>query len=420
MLIFCTSDWHLGNTFHGYDRDEEHRHFLDWLLSQLEAHQPDALLVSGDVFDTVNPSAFSQKLYYRFLAEASQQVEGLQIVIIAGNHDSAYRLEAPNELLQLFNVHVRGVVSHREDRSIDFQKLVIPLSHRNADCEQQVLCLAAPFLRQGDYPPATSYALSMKQFFDELAQEGIRQRTHNQAMMLMAHFYATGAEIGEDSSERIVVGGSECVDTSDFPPQIAYTALGHIHKRQQVGRNEKMRYCGSALPMSFTERHYKHGIDSIRLEAEQPAEINFIEYEPQHPLLTLPRGSALPLNEVFQILKSELRDKEQQPDETSWPYLEIKVLLKTVDPTMPRQIQEAIENKAVRFCTLKSVYEVAPSAEGESTTRTTQSLNSVLPLDVARSLWRSRNQSEMPAHYEIMFNKAYEAAKTRNDEDTTD
>lgn len=420
MLIFCTSDWHLGNTFHGYDRDEEHRHFLDWLLLQLETHQPDALLVAGDVFDTVNPSAFSQKLYYRFLAEASQRVEGLQIVIIAGNHDSAYRLEAPNELLQLFNVHVRGVVARREDRSIDYGKLVIPLSCRSGGSQQRVLCLAAPFLRQGDYPPATSYATGMKQFFDELVQEGVRQQTQNEELVLMAHFYATGAEIAEESSERIVVGGSECVDISEFPPQIAYTTLGHIHKRQQVGRNENRRYCGSALPMSFTERNYKHGIDSIRIEAGRQPERDFIEYEPQHPLLTLPRGGALPLGEVLEVLKAELRDKEEWPDETRWPYLEVKVLSKTVDPTMPRQVQEAIGNKAVRFCTLKSVYEVVPSIEGEVTVRTMQSLKSVSPLEVARSLWRSRNQGEMPGHYEMMFNKAYEAAKAQNDEDTTD
>lgn len=420
MLLFCTSDWHLGNTFHDYDREGEHRHFLDWLLSQLETHQPDALLVSGDIFDTVNPSAFSQKLYYDFLAEASRRVEGLQIVIIAGNHDSANRLEAPGGLLQLFHIHVCGVVTHQEDGSIDYAKLVIPLYPRRREEEGRLLCLAAPFLRQGDYPHTTSYAQGMKQFFDELVEEGMQQREGNEEIVLMAHFYATGAEIAEDSSERVMIGGSECVDTSNFPSQVAYTTLGHIHKRQQVGKKDYMRYCGSALPMSFTERHYKHGIDCVRIGENALPEVRFLEYEPQHALLTLPHGAALPLNEVIKILKSELSDKEQQPDETRWPYLEIKVLLQTVDPTMPRQIQEVIQNKAVRFCTLKSVYELAPPIEGGTVAARSQNLKLVSPLDVARSLWMSRNQGEMPPHYEEMFNKAYEAAKAGSNEDITD
>ena len=68
MKIISTSDWHLGNLFHGNDRLPEHRHFLNWLLDQITTRQPDALLVAGDIFDNGNPSAAAQHAYYEFLA----------------------------------------------------------------------------------------------------------------------------------------------------------------------------------------------------------------------------------------------------------------------------------------------------------------------------------------------------------------
>ena len=92
LTVFHTADWHLGQSFCGFDRDFEHAAFLDWLLHELQSHQPDALLVAGDVFDSINPSALSQKRYFDFLASAHELLPALQIVITAGNHDAGARL----------------------------------------------------------------------------------------------------------------------------------------------------------------------------------------------------------------------------------------------------------------------------------------------------------------------------------------
>ena len=71
MKIIATSDWHLGNLFHGNDRLPEHKHFLKWLLEQIAEQKPDALLIAGDIFDNGNPSAAAQTVYYEFLADAT-------------------------------------------------------------------------------------------------------------------------------------------------------------------------------------------------------------------------------------------------------------------------------------------------------------------------------------------------------------
>ena len=61
LRFFHTADWHLGQQFHGFDRDAEHARFLDWLLGQLVDRSPDALVVSGDVFDSISPPASAQR-----------------------------------------------------------------------------------------------------------------------------------------------------------------------------------------------------------------------------------------------------------------------------------------------------------------------------------------------------------------------
>ncbi|WP_159712167.1 metallophosphoesterase family protein, partial [Geminicoccus flavidas] len=99
MRLIHTSDWHLGHEILGFDRGPEHDHFLDWLKQQVTALAADVLLVTGDLYDTVNPSTAAQSRLYEFLASLLRDVPGLQIVLTGGNHDSAARLELPCPLL---------------------------------------------------------------------------------------------------------------------------------------------------------------------------------------------------------------------------------------------------------------------------------------------------------------------------------
>lgn len=147
IRILHTADWHLGQTFFGYDRAEEHKAFLDWLAEEIRQNEIDALVIAGDVFDVSNPSAASQRIYYEFIYRVTAENPRLQIVIVAGNHDSAARLEAPLPLLQAMRTEVRGVVRKLEGGEIDYDHLTIELKNREGEAE--VLCMAVPFLRQG-------------------------------------------------------------------------------------------------------------------------------------------------------------------------------------------------------------------------------------------------------------------------------
>ena len=93
------------------------------------------------------------------------------------------------------------------------------------------------------------------------------QRQPGEALFAMGHLHATGAELSEDDrSERTIMGGLESISVEAFNEDLAYTALGHIHKAQRVGGRESVRYAGSPLPMSFSEQHYHHQVVAFTLE----------------------------------------------------------------------------------------------------------------------------------------------------------
>ena len=209
MNIIHTADWHLGQSFFDYDRKAEHLVFLEWLAKTIKEHNTDALLIAGDIFDNPNPSADSQKTYYGFLKEVTSQNPSLQIVIIAGNHDSAARLEAPNPLLQEMNITIKGVIKKCAQGEIDFNDLIVPLRKNG---EVAALCLAVPYLRQGDYPTSETYSAGVKAMYQNLYEHinnstnNIPKEYRNLPIIAMGHLQATGSEISEnDRSEKTII-----------------------------------------------------------------------------------------------------------------------------------------------------------------------------------------------------------------------
>lgn len=387
MILLHTADWHIGQYFFGYDRKEEHIFFFDWLKKTIKEQQVDVLLVAGDVFDSPNPSAESQKIYYRFLREITTDNPNLQIVIIAGNHDSAGRLEAPNPLLEEMNVYVRGLLRKTEDGEIDYQQLFIPLSK---DGGVKAWCIAVPYLRQGDYPNAESYAKGVSALYDKLHSELQQIKENDLPVVVMGHLQATGSEISEnDRSERTIIGGLECISPEVFDKKdIVYTALGHLHKPQRVSKRENVRYAGSPLPMSFAEKNYKQGANLIEIENGQLKNIERLDFEPLVGLISLPKQPK-PLAQILEEIKS-LPDGEITK---ASPYLELKVLLTEPEPSMRNQIEEALQGKAVRLAT---AVPFKVKSDRESKVITYEELKTINPMEMAEDVFTSRYGNEMP------------------------
>lgn len=417
IRILHTADWHLGQTFFGYDRVEEHVHFLQWLARELKENKIDVLLVAGDVFDVSNPSAASQRMFYHFIRQVTEENPKLQLVVVAGNHDSAARLEAPVPLLQEMRTEIRGIVRKHEGE-IDYDHLIVEL--KNSEGEVEALCLAVPFLRQGDYPVVATdgnpYAEGVKELYVRLQERALQRRKDGQALVAVGHLQATGSEIAErDFSERTIIGGLECVSPDTFTEQIAYTALGHIHKSQRVSGRENVRYAGSPLPMSFAEREYYHGVVIVTLAEGWAVEIEKREYVPLVGLLSVPRGKAATPEEVLEELAhlplaSEEAEGEQTERSLHFPYLEIKVLLTEPEPMLRQQIEEAIADKAVRLARIVSVYRQAEenTLEEEVLAAGLQEMN---PLQIVKATFENTYQSEMPEELERLFQQAMREAE---------
>lgn len=378
----------MGQTFFGYDRAVEHRLFLAWLRNILKERGIDLLLIAGDVFDSPNPSAESQKIYYNFIKEVTKENPALQIIITAGNHDSAARLEAPTPLFEELNVTVRGIVKRTTEGCIDYRRHIIPI-------KEEGCCLAVPYLRQGDCPAAETFSEGVKEFYNTL--HNIAKESYSGAIIAMGHLQATGSEIStDDRSERTTIGGLDVVNPDFSAASITYTALGHLHKAQRVSKRENMRYSGSPLPMSFAERCNKQSVTMITTEGKK-TEIEKIPFDAPVKLITLP-GKAMPLEKVLEEI--ELLPQGEAGDTA--PFLEVQVLTEGPDPTRRQQIEKALEGRAVR---LARIVAVSPQCDGEEKPLLSyDDFKRIAPLELAKIVYRQKyDNNEMPSDIEEML-----------------
>ncbi|WP_456269859.1 exonuclease SbcCD subunit D C-terminal domain-containing protein [Kushneria sp. AK178] len=394
MKLIHTADWHLGQHFHGQSRHYEHRHFLDWLLETLVERDPDALLIAGDIFDVINPSMAAQSLLYDFLTRAHEHLPHLTIVMIAGNHDSGARIELPAPLLQRLNTHALGRILWHDSNEPDVERLMVPLPDRHG--VTRAWCLALPFLRPAEVTgrdprdgengeevadtPGDSYVRGMARVHEVLFEAGIHRRAPGQALIAMSHAHLHGASVSEHSERPIVIGGEESLSASLFPAEIAYVALGHLHKPQRVG-SDHIRYSGSPLALDFSETHYPHQVLEVTLEGEHLGDVTTL---PVPRAVAMHRVGPLPLDEVLEALTSA-----ELPDDTTtdlpreqWPWLDVRVVLDAPRVDLRPLIERTLKGRAVRLVSITTRVSQPPPSPQEH-----ESLEALGPADLFSRTW---------------------------------
>ena len=437
MRLLHTSDWHLGQSLHNFDRAYEHQCFLDWLLDTIVAQQVDALLIAGDVFDNANPSAASQRQLYRFLQQASERVPHLNLVVIAGNHDSPGRLEAPGPLLEAHRTRVVGNVQRGADGAIDLEQLVLPLT--GPDGAVRAWCLAVPFLRPGDVPrapaPVTAsdgdgdgdgdagagaesgtaaagagaaadaaaaaeggvaggdpYLAGIALLYRQALALAEARRQPGQALAAMGHRHMVDGQMSNDSERRIVIGGTEMLPAGIFGPAIAYAALGHLHLAQTVGKQQHIRYCGSPIPLSFAEVGYQHQVLLIDMEGEQVSAVTPLPVPRAVALLRVPAKPA-PLAQVLE----ELAALAPAPAELhAQPLLEVRVRLDAPEPGLRARIEAAIDGKPLRLAKIETS-SAARERDPQDPAMTLDQLDQLKPDDIFKRLYQQKFGSDAPA-----------------------
>lgn len=353
MRLLHTSDWHLGQEFHGFTREHEHQAFLDWLEDALEEHAVNALVVAGDIYDSQNPPISAQRQLYRFLSRARRRLPDLDVVLVGGNHDSAGRLEAPRPLLEEFGVHVVGSLPRIAGRP-DIDRLTIPLHNRHG--EVAALCAAVPFLRLPDLPampadtPEDALVWGVRQVYVEVLNGVAARLAGGQSLIATGHCYMTGCALSDLSERRILGGNQHALPDDIFGDRVAYAALGHLHKAQRVGGRETVRYCGSPLPLSVTEHAYRHQVLLVDLDGGQ-ATVTPLPVPRLVDILRIPASGAAPADAVLPALRA--LPAQEDLSFARQPYLDVVVSAGGPTPGLRRDVEEAIRGKGVRLARLK-------------------------------------------------------------------
>ncbi|NHB58835.1 exonuclease subunit SbcD [Acinetobacter sp. 194] len=412
IRFFHTSDWHLGQYFYNHSRQYEHEQFLAWLITQIQEKQPHALLIAGDIFDVINPASSAQKQLYQFLADAHAVAPHMQTLMIAGNHDSGYRIEQVEPLLAKYNAKTVGVLHKNQDGQIDLDRLLIPIY----DEQQNIVawCLSLPFLRPSEITgindQTTDHHNAIAYLHQELIAAAKARKTEDQALILMSHAHMQGGETS-DSERPIIIGNEEALSTNLFDDVIDYVALGHLHKPQKVGQ-EHIRYSGSPIPLSFSEINYKHQVVEVEINPHLKDENRF-----KFEALSIPRCVQLhkikgELTEVFNKLKTLPLGEIENIDQRE--YVDIEYHTQTPpQPNLRHLLEEALPPNRYRLVRICRQYQVT----GEMLEQAHHiNLEPPTPEKLFQQIWQKQGYSEDTDVWKDFMSLVDEAKKSLEDD----
>ncbi len=263
MKILHTADLHLGQVLYQYyDRSDEHQHFFHQLEQWCKQEQPDALLVSGDVFDIQQPSATVKKAFTDYFVKLHQQCPQMHMVITAGNHDSASRIQADSSVWKLANAHLIGTPPATDslERSDGWQ-------------DQYIIRLDSGYIVALPY-----MAGDRREIIQSILDRVDKDNTQGLPVVMMAHQAISGLD---PAGHHFDIGKLRTLDPSAMGIGYDYLALGHIHKPQTIGHKEDqdtkntaihqapvVRYSGSALHVSCDET-YPHTVSVVDIDRHQ-------------------------------------------------------------------------------------------------------------------------------------------------------
>lgn len=269
MKIFHLSDLHIGKRVNGYSMLEDQKFILEQIISDIREESPQAVVIAGDVYDKSMPSEDAVSLLDDFLCKIASLDNAPQVFIIYGNHDSAERLSFGNRLIRRSGVHLSPVFSGKIEPAV--------LSDEYGEVAFIMLPFIKPSSVRNAYPEETveSYTDAVRVALKHVP------RKENQRTVLIAHQYVTGAKTSD--SEESIIGGIDGVDASAFDG-FDYVALGHLHRPQEVPGRKNMRYCGTPLKYSRSEKDDEKGILVVELGGDKAVDCRVIPLKPLHDM----------------------------------------------------------------------------------------------------------------------------------------
>lgn len=348
--LLHTSDWHLGKKLFKKSRIPEQEKFLDWLADYIILQDIQILLIAGDIFDVPNPPNEAVKLYYQFLNTVSEKSKA-HIVIIPGNHDSSSFLSAPLELLKKHRIHVvSGIKDYKSNNHLEFQ------------INDENFCIKAlPYFRTYELYNEIESTKSEeidKQDIENYIKEFFSywpKTNANTKKIVMAH-HAFGSPMASGSEQVLMLSGLESIPLTWLGDDFDYMALGHIHKPQVIDSIKNIHYCGSPIPLRFSEKHNKH--------------INVLEFN--NDKLNIEKVS-IPIFRTILQIKSKKEsiyediDKLLKTEFNVSPFVELIVKLDTPDNQFNDEVFNYITEKGAILLSFIPEYQSSEEHEDQTT-----------------------------------------------------
>lgn len=293
MKFIHLSDLHIGKRVNEFSMLEEQEYILNEIINIIDAENPQAVIIAGDVYDKSVPPAEAVQLFDSFLSKLAKRQ--LQTFVISGNHDSPERIAFAGKILDTCGIHMSPVYNGTVQS--------ISLSDNYGTVNFYMLPFVKPANVRRYYSESqiNSYTDAIKVAIDNMDIDV------NSRNVIITHQFVTGAITSE--SEELSVGGTDNVNSSVFEA-FDYVALGHIHRPQNIGTN-KIRYCGTPLKYSFSEANHKKSVTVVELENKGELTVREIELLPKNDLREI-KGSYM-----------EITSKENYKDTNTNDYVHI-------------------------------------------------------------------------------------------------
>ena len=343
MKFFHVGDLHLGKQLHGYDLIKDQEHMLEELLFYIKKEQPDAVLIAGDIYDRAVPSGTAMQLLEQFFIQADElakEQKAVEIILIAGNHDAAKRLQYGSSFMKRHHIHIAVMPPQQEDAYLEQVTLT--------DQEGVVHFYLLPYTKPGMIRHwVEQEELTNTQDAVEFLLER-EQIDWNERNVLLSHqFYLHANEdtvLCDSETPSFSVGGLDSIATT-FVDKFDYVALGHIHSPQNLG-DPHIRYAGTPFKYSVSEADQNKSITVVEMGKKGEISYRYLPIHPLHDVRAL-RGKMeelvaqcieIPCHDYVSIV---LTDEEavQQPRDYLEKYYD-HILEIQIDNTRTRQIME--------------------------------------------------------------------------------
>lgn len=300
MKLLHTADWHLGKKLESYSRLPEQKEVLEEICTIADNENVDVIVIAGDIYDTYNPPTDAVELFFRTVKRLSKNASR-PVIVIAGNHDSPDRIEAADPLAIENGVFLLGYPdSSIKPIQLDsglkivrstkgFIELTLP------DNYEKLRVIFTPYANEQRLKKALDIDETESQLKGILHEkwESLSSKfcDENGINILVSHhfFVKDGQKAIEDTDDEkpiLYVGGAQAIETSLIPKEIQYTALGHLHRYQNISDNENpVVYSGSPISYSFAESNQTKYISIAELEKNKPVNITKIELKKGKKLL---------------------------------------------------------------------------------------------------------------------------------------